>query len=250
MGFTDDQLTRDAFLGGRVLAWQPKHGYRAATDPVLLAASVGAKAGDKVLELGCGVGVASLCLAARVADLQITGVERQANYADLARRNAENLIDIITADIADLPVDLRQTGFDHVFANPPYYIAGAGTAAADKGREAALREETPLALWAEIARRRLKPRGWVTMIQAADRLPDLITAFAPHFGSITVRPLASRQERPAARALIRARKGGRSPFSLLAPMIIHSGANHQSDRDDYTPETRKILRDGAPLRWS
>ena len=78
-----DATTRDAFLGGRVVLRQPRDGYRAATDPVFLAAACPAKSGDHVLELGCGVGAAALCLAARVAGLQILGVERQADLPHL-----------------------------------------------------------------------------------------------------------------------------------------------------------------------
>ena len=49
-------LTCDDFLGGRLSIWQPRDGYRAGVDPVLLAASVPARAGQSVLELGCGTG--------------------------------------------------------------------------------------------------------------------------------------------------------------------------------------------------
>jgi hypothetical protein len=83
------ETTQDAFLGGRVQLLQPRKGYRAGLDPVLLAASVPAQAGDTVLELGCGVGAALFCLAARVPGLTLTGVELQADYADLARQNAD-----------------------------------------------------------------------------------------------------------------------------------------------------------------
>ncbi len=122
MPFPHHKLTSDKFLGGRVTAWQPKDGYRAATDPVLLAAAVDARTGQSVLELGCGVGVAILCLGARITDLSLVGVERQADYADLAVRNAgENGADFegITADISSLPDALRIRSFDHVFFNPP-----------------------------------------------------------------------------------------------------------------------------------
>mgnify|MGYP001821000592 CR=1 FL=1 len=57
-----DDLSRDAFLGGKLHLLQPKTGYRAGVDPVLLAASVPAAAGERVLDLGCGVGAAALCL--------------------------------------------------------------------------------------------------------------------------------------------------------------------------------------------
>ena len=60
------ETTFDSFLGGQVQVHQPRDGYRAGTDQVLMAAACPAVAGDTVLELGCGVGVASLCLLARV----------------------------------------------------------------------------------------------------------------------------------------------------------------------------------------
>lgn len=249
MGFADADLTRDAFLGGRVVVWQPRSGYRAATDPVLLAAAVDAQAGQSVLELGCGVGVASLCLAARVPGVELTGVERQADYANLARRNAGTAMDVFTADLTDLPPALRQQSFDHVIANPPYYAPGSGTAARDAGREGALREETPLTDWIDTAARRLKPKGWLTMIHDARRTPQLLAALAPGFGAISLRPLAPRAGRLATRVLIRARKGARAPFCLLAPLILHDGPVHLADGDDFTALSRAVLRDAAAIGW-
>jgi len=245
-------LTHDGFLGGRVKAWQPRDGYRAATDPVFLAAACPARPGDSVLELGCGVGVASLCLAARVPGLRLTGVELQRDYAELARRNgAEAGLDlcVIEADIEAPPKDLLQVSFDHVIANPPYYAAGAGTAADDPGRERALREHTPLPVWIEIARKRLNPKGWLTLIQSADRLADCLSALQTGFGTISVLPLHARSGRPAKRILIRARKGGKAPLELLPPFLIHENAAHERDGDDFTPSARTILRDGAEMPW-
>ena len=63
--FEDDALSCDAFLGGRLRIWQPRAGYRAGIDPVMLAAAVPARPRQSVLELGCGAGTASLCLAAQ-----------------------------------------------------------------------------------------------------------------------------------------------------------------------------------------
>jgi tRNA1(Val) A37 N6-methylase TrmN6 len=250
VGFADADLTRDVFLGGRVAVWQPVSGYRAATDPVLLAAAVDASAGETVLELGCGVGVATLCLAARIPGVVLTGVERQADYADLARRNAGAVMDVFTADLTALPAALRQQSFDHVIANPPYFPAGSGTPARDAGRETALREETPLARWTDTAARRLKPKGWLTMIHGVDRVPDLLAALAPDFGAIALRPLAPRKGRAAPRVLIRARKGARAPFSLLAPLVLHDGPAHVADGDDFTAFARAVLRDGAAIPWT
>lgn len=249
MPWSEDQLTHDAFLNGRVHAWQPRRGYRAATDPVLLAAATEAHPGQSVLELGCGAGVALLCLSARVPGLALTGVERQADYAELASRNLGGTARIVTADLADLPVGLRHEAFDHVIANPPYYPAGGGTSAGDAGREAALRTETPLATWVDVAARRLRPKGWLTMIQLAERLPELMAAIAPRLGSVALRPLAAREGRPAGRVLIRARKGGRGPFTLLPPFVLHEGAEHPGDGDHFTPLAQAVQREAAALPW-
>lgn len=238
------ELTQDGFLDGRVMAWQPRNGYRAATDPVFLAAACPAKAGEHVLELGCGVGVAALCLGARVPGVEVLGIERQAAYADLARRNGLSVVD---ADLMDLPPALRQRSFDHVMANPPYY--GPGTGSDDAGRDAALREETPLADWVRVARARLTPGGWLTMIHLAERLPDVLCALSG-FGSIAVRPLTPREGREAGRVVVRARKGARGAFRLLHPVLIHDGETHRRDGDDFSATARAVLREGAPLPFA
>jgi len=251
--FTDDQLSCDGFLGGRLALWQPRAGYRAGVDPVLLAAAVAAKPGESVLELGCGAGAAMLCLAARVPGLAgVVGVEGQPLYADLARRNAaKNGIDVavVTADVAALPADLRGQSFDHVIANPPYFLRAHSTASPRPIREAAMGEVTPLGIWVDVAARRLRHRGLLTMIQNAARLPDLLGAIAPRLGSIRVLPIAPRHGRPAGLVIVQARKGGRAEFALLAPLIMHEGARHLADGDSYTPQLRAILREGAALDW-
>ena len=84
-GQAETDLTHDAFLGGRLRLWQPRQGYRAGMDAVLLSASVPANKGERVLELGCGVGTAILCLGTRVEGVDLTGVERDAAFAALAR---------------------------------------------------------------------------------------------------------------------------------------------------------------------
>ena len=251
MGFADADLTCDGFLDGRVQVWQPRAGFRAAMDTVLLAAAVPAVAGQRVLDLGCGAGVASLCLGARVPGLVLTGVELQADYADLARRNAAangTALAVFCADLADLPPDLRQVGFDHVMANPPFYPTGGGTAARDAGRELALREALPLADWVAVGLARLRPGGWLTLVQMAERLPDLLLAVAGR-GSVSVLPVTPRAGHRANRVLIRVKKGGRAGFRLLAPLVLHDGAVHRQDGDGYSATARAVLRDGAALDW-
>lgn len=246
--FPPEAQTQDLFLGGRLRLSQPRDGYRAAADPVLLAAACPAKPGQSVLELGCGVGVASFCLGARVAGLRQSGLELQPPYADLARHNAAVTgiaLEVHEGDLTRMPLALRGS-FDHVIANPPYFTAQGGTAARDAGRETAQREETLLSDWVLAARKRLHPGGYLTMINAADRLPDILAAMEG-FGAIAVLPLQPRPERMANRVIVQARKSAKGAFRLLAPLVMHDAPRHDGDRENYSPQVRAILREGAAL---
>lgn len=245
-----DTLTKDAFLGGKLHLLQPKFGYRAGVDSVLLAASVPAVAGQTVLDLGCGVGAAGLCLAARVPDVQLTGIEVQQEYAELAKRNGGDAIDVVVADLADLPLTVRQKQFDHVLANPPYYDRAASRAATDMGREAALGEATPLAVWVKVAAKRLAPKGYAHFIHRVERLPEILAAMSPRLGSVEVLPLSPRVGRAAELVIVRGRKNGRAAFRLHAPLVLHQGHAHTRDADSYVPEVKSVLRDGAALSFA
>lgn len=243
--------TSDAFLGGRVTLVQPRRGYRAGIDPVLLAASVPARPGQAVLDLGCGAGAALFCLGARIPGLDLWGLELQPGYAEMARGNAERngmAARIEIGDIAAPPDGLRQRRFDHVMANPPYFEAGTGPGAADTGRAAGRAEQAPLAAWVAAGLRRLMPGGTLTVVQRADRLPALLAA-GPMQGGI-VRPVAPRAGRAATLVLAQWRKSGRGAFRLLAPLILHEGDRHERDGNDYRREVEAILRAAAALPLS
>lgn len=243
-------LTHDAFLGGRLYLHQPRDGFRGGIDAVLLAAACPAKPDQSVLDLGCGVGTAALCLGTRVPGLRLSGVELQQPYADLARRNSAeaNLpMDVYCCDLATPPPALRTQSFDHVIANPPYYDRARGSSAPNPGREEALGGATPLTAWIDTATKRLAPKGWLTLIQKADRLGDVLSALDDRLGSVTVLPLAPRVGRDAGLIILRARKGGRAPLRLAAPVILHQGQTHPGDSDHYTPAISKVLRGAEAL---
>jgi tRNA1(Val) A37 N6-methylase TrmN6 len=111
-------------LDGRVRHDQPAAGFRSGIEPVLLAASIPARPGERVLEGGAAAGAALLCLAARVPGVVGVGVERDSALVALAAANARanrfGLLSFVAASIPDLPFG---GGFDHAFANPPYHRA-------------------------------------------------------------------------------------------------------------------------------
>ncbi len=81
-------FSEDGFLNNRLRIRQPRQGFRAGLDAVMLAAAVPAGAGEAALELGAGVGTASLCLVARTG-CTVTGIEIDAELVELANQNAK-----------------------------------------------------------------------------------------------------------------------------------------------------------------
>ena len=242
--------TVDAFLGGAVMAEQPVQGYRAAMDAVFLAAACPAQAGESVLDLGLGVGVASLCLGRRVSGMALTGLEVQPAYAALARANAvrnDLALDVIEGDAAAMPDMLRARSFDHVITNPPFFEPGKGLSNPDAGRDTAFRESLGLGPWLDVALRRVGPKGSLTVIHRAERLAEMLAALHGRLGALRITPLQSRVGQSAKRVIVRGKKGSRAPLSLEPPFILHAAAQHEGDFEDLTPAAQRILKEGAAL---
>jgi tRNA1(Val) A37 N6-methylase TrmN6 len=242
-------MTDDGFLDGRLQILQPRDGYRAATDPVLLAAAVPARAGETVLELGCGVGVGLACLLHRVP-VRASGLEIQQEYADLAVRNmARNgfTAEILCGDLADMPATLRAQSFDHVMMNPPFYESIRHTAPNNAGKSTAFLEAgAGLEGWITAGVKRLKPLGWLTIIHRTERLADILSGLSKA-GNIHILPISARSARPARRVIVQARKAAAGPLKLLSPLVMHAGDHHSVDGEDFSQAARKILRDGNAL---
>src|SRR6185437_6576647 len=171
-------LTEDALLGGRVRLLQSRRGYRVAVDAGLLAAAVHPGPGERVLDLGTGVGSVALCIAKRVPDCTIFGVELQPALAQLAQRNATrngfaDRVRTLVHDIAQpLPAELGL--FDQVATNPPYMAAAAADPPPDRSKALATVESSAdLKRWLEVATGALKPGGTLTLIHRSDRLEEI-----------------------------------------------------------------------------
>ena len=250
MSTTD--VTEDAFLGGQVMVRQPKSGYRAGLDAVLLAASIQCETGQicRVLDVGAGVGTVGLCVAARCAQAEVTLLEREPRLAALAGENValnrlKARVRVVNAEVGSPATMLAADGlhadaFDHVLSNPPYHGEGRGTAAPDalKAMSHAM-PEANLDGWVRFMARMVKSGGTATMVHKADVLPAILSAFAGRFGGVRVLPIYPREGEVANRVIVQGIKGSRAPMILLPGFVLHADGNA------FTPAAQAVLRDGA-----
>jgi tRNA1(Val) A37 N6-methylase TrmN6 len=241
------ETTLDNLLGGRVRLRQPARGYRAAIDPVLLAAAVPARAGEHVLELGCGVGAAALCLLARVPGVRVTGLEVQSVLARLAAVNAAtngmaDRFEVHEGDVLAPPSAVAGGGFDRVMLNPPYMAEGTSRPPARPAQALATHEAAArLADWLETALARLKPKGGLTLVQRADRLDEVLSCLRGRAGGIRILPLWPAAGKPAKRVLVAARKAAAGPLTLAPGLVLHEADGR------FTAAAEAVLRDAAAL---
>jgi tRNA1Val (adenine37-N6)-methyltransferase len=229
----------DTFLGGRVIVRQSETGFRAGLDAVMLAADV--PDGATALELGAGAGTASLCLAARLTSITITGIEIDRDLVQLANDNAaangmEDRVRFVAANAFALPLEFKRD-YDCVLINPPFH--GEGHASPDPVRARALMDEGTLGDWLQAGLKRTVSGGAFTAILRADRLNEALAAL-PLTG-VSVLPLWPRAGEFAKRVLVQAHKGSHAAFRLLPGLILHD------DSGAYTPQADAILRGQAAL---
>ena len=242
-----DAVTEDRLLDGRVILRQPAAGYRAAIDPVLLAAAAPAAAGDSVADLGCGAGAAFLCLAARVDAIHTVGLDAAAEAVALARANIQlNGLSaraaVALADIADPPDWVVPSSYDQVVCNPPFLERGRVTVSADPGRrQSDVEGSADLEAWIAAAHRLLRPKGWLSLIHRADRVDAVCARLAGRFGGVEIVPIWPKPGAAARRVIVRARKGVRSPARLSPGLVLHRPDGSFSDA------ASAILRGGAAL---
>jgi tRNA1(Val) A37 N6-methylase TrmN6 len=204
------------------------------------------------MDVGAGVGVVGLCVAARCPERQVVLVEREPKLAALARRNIDRnglamRVSVVETDIARATVALTGAAvasetFAFVLANPPYHDEGRGTVAGDPLRAASHQmPQDALEVWARFMNRMAAPGGRAAMIHKAEALPRILSAFANRFGGICVLPIHARADEPAIRVIVSGIKGSRAPVSIKPGLVLHG------PDQAFLPEIEAVFRHGAAL---
>ena len=246
-----DIVRLDGFLGGRLTIAQSAHGFRAGHDTVLLAAAVPAEASARVLELGSGAGVASLCLGSRVPGVHVLGIEIDPEEVALANQNAarnamENRVRFALGDATATENLLTLRGsqgvpleaFDHVFFNPPFHPPTGRPSPIPARARAMYDSGNALLHWTRTALALTRPGGTVTAILRANRAGDMLIVKE---GAVLF-PLFPHAGEPPKRAIVQIVKGSTQPLRTAAGLVLHQ-ANGRN-----TEAAEAVLRHGAELR--
>lgn len=236
--------SEDYLLDKKIKIFQPREGYRAAIDAVLLAAAVEkVRPGDNILDIGSGTGAVSLCLAHRFREARITGVEIQPELAELSNMSvkANGFDNLQYLNRNAFEAELPFCSFAHVVSNPPYFERNmptspkSGKAIAHNFSRGGLNE------WIDLCIKMIRPQGYFYMVNRAEALGEILSRLHGRLGEIRVFPLYSKAGQNAKRVIIRARKDSHAPLILTPGLIIHNrnGA--------YSEAAEKVLRDGNCL---
>lgn len=242
-------FTVDDFYSGRLQVYQPRQGFRAGTDSLLLAAALDRRTEGEALELGCGAGGALIPAAYRLKQASFTGLELDPAMLELARRGVEangfGARVTLACHSAEALPEAWQNRFDLVFSNPPFFERGT-IPAPGAGKEAAYLESISLKSWINAMLFALQPKGTFVLVHRAADLARILSVIERQSGEITVLPIHSYPGAEAKRVLVRARKGLRSgPMRLLEPRYLYDQKG--GERRSWT---LAMQRDGAEIDWN
>lgn len=197
-------------------------------DAVLLSGFAKAKDGDRVIDLGTGTGIIPILMAAKTCAAHLTGLEIQADSADMARRSVklnglEGRIEIVTGDIKEAVSLFGPASFDVVTCNPPYMTEHHGLINPEAPKAIA-RHEILCTLEDVISQagRLLKPGGNFYMVHRPFRLADIIVLLRQHKlepkRMKLVYPFVDKEPNMV---LIEANRGGRPRMAVEKPLIVY-----------------------------
>lgn len=238
---TDRILSEDVSIlhSGERLDDLERNGYRIIQDPgrfcfgmdaVLLSGFAGSsiKPGANILDLGTGTGIIPILLEARSEASHLTGLEIQAESADMARRSVklnhlEEKISIIQGDIKEAGVLFAAASFDVVTCNPPYMIGQHGLKNPDTPKAIARHEI--LCTFEDVAAAASKllcTGGSLFLVHRPFRLAEIMMTLMRYKlepkRMQLVYPFVDREPNMV---LLQAVRGGKSRLKVEKPLIIY-----------------------------
>ena len=217
----------DLQIGGLELIQDPEK-FCFGVDAVFLSDFVRVRPGESVLDLGNGNGIIPVLLSAKTEARHITGLEIQADTAEMARRSVahnhlEDRIDIVTGDIKEAAELFRPAFFDVITTNPPYMLADHGIRNPDDAKAVARHEI--LCTLDDILResmRLMQDKSRFYMIHRPFRLTDIMIKMHQYkIEPKRIRFVYPYIDKEPAMVLIEGVRGAKPRVTVEPPLIIY-----------------------------
>lgn len=222
-----------------------RNGYRIIQDPgrfcfgmdaVLLAGFAKVKPGERVVDLGTGTGIIPILLEARTKGASFTGLEIQAESADMARRSVllndlQDRVHIVDGDIKEAVQIFGAASCHVVTSNPPYMTEHHGLQNPDQPKAIA-RHEVLCTLHDVVSQAAglLMPGGRFYMVHRPFRLAEIMSVMVKY----KIEPKRMRLVQPYADkepnlVLIEGLRGGKSRIEVERPLIVYEKTGVYTD---------------------
>ena len=198
-------------------------------DAVLLSDFVRVKKEETVLDLGTGTGILPILLAAKTRGKHFTGLEIQAESADMAVRSVDHnrlgdRIVIVTGDIKEAAEIFRPAFFDVIVTNPPYMLAEHGLQ--NPGDAKAIARHEVLCTLDDILRESGKllqeSKGRFYMIHKPFRLAEIIIKMNQYkIEPKRIQFIHPYVDKEPTMVLLEGIKGGKSRVKIEPPVIMY-----------------------------
>ena len=234
----------DLQLGGLELIQNPSK-FCFGVDAVFLSDFAKVKPGETVLDMGTGNGIIPVLLAGKTKGKHFTGLEIQAETAEMARRSVahnhlEDRISIVTGDIKEAAALYGAASFEVITVNPPYMIGEHGLKNNNEAKYIA-RHEVYCTLQdvVEQSAKLLKDKGRFYMVHRPFRLPEIMCEMCrAKLEPKRMRLVYPYVDREPNMVLIEGLLGGNSRITVEKPLIVYEKPGV------YTQEIREIYGDG------
>ena len=197
-------------------------------DAVLLSGFARVKKGETALDMGTGTGIIPILLSQRTEGKHFTGLEIQAECAEMADRSVkynclEDRIQIVEGDIKEAAGIFGAASFDVVTCNPPYMIGQHGLT--NPHLPKAIARHEILCTFDDVASqaaRVLKDRGRFYLVHRPFRLVELMAALTKYKLEPKRMPLVYPYiDKEPNMVLIEACKGGNSRIQIERPLVVY-----------------------------
>ncbi|MBO5398281.1 MAG: methyltransferase [Clostridia bacterium] len=228
------------FKGLKII--QDSTGFCFGIDSVLLSDyAKNIKSGSEIVDIGTGTGIIGILLTGKTENTHITGIEIQAEVAQMAERsiklnNLEDRFCIKNINIKDVFSEIKPNAIDAIVTNPPYMRENTGAKNLEKKKLISRCEvECTLEDVIQISYKLLKSKGEFYMVHRAERIVDILYNLRKYkLEPKNIRFVHSKAEKEPNLVLIKCVKDAGNSLTIDKPLVVYN------EKGEYTEEILEI----------